>query len=126
MKVSFGVVLDLLNSGKDSFVTLLVYEKTYGEIKPKIITYSGKTDLNIFPATIEEVQSNLESTIQHLERKIEEKKKELSELVSGFEKAKEFVGGELSRKLSETSFEEMSQVEYNSKRKELEEATKEF
>lgn len=121
-KTHYGVVIDLLNSGKDSFVTLLTYEKSYGELKAKIVTYSGKTDLNIFPADPQEVKDYFADTIKQVESDVKKKQKELSDLKDGLEKAREFVSGELSQKLLATSFEEISQVEYDKKVREIEEA----
>ncbi len=118
-KTSYGVVLDLLNSGTKTFIQILKYEKRYNDVKAEIKTYSGEDDLTIFPASQDEVKDFFDNSIARIEESIEEDKKKLQEKIEAVAKAKAFVSGELSKTLSEPEFKEMSQQEFNSKRQEL-------
>jgi hypothetical protein len=113
VRVLFGVVLDLLNSGTKSFVQVLQYENSYGDIKPEIKVYAGDKDINLFPATVDEVRKYMGEAIASQAKKIEDKRAELSGLIAGVEKAKEFMSGEMSRQLTATAFSVMEQGEYD-------------
>jgi hypothetical protein len=115
----YGVVLDLLNSGTKSFIQILEYEKSYGEVKTKIKTYSGEDDLTVFPATPDEVKDYMSGTVEYLEDEIEKTKKQLQEKIESLEKAKEFMSGELSKKLSTPEYSEITQSEFEAKRQEF-------
>jgi hypothetical protein len=122
----YGVVLDLLNSGKESFIQILRYKKSYGDITAEFKTYSGSKDISLFPATIEEVQQYLKEAVEHARRKVSEKKDELQKLIEATSKAEEFVSGELSKTLTLMAFKEQSQEAYNVERKAIEEKKKEL
>ena len=119
IKPIYGVVLDFYNTGEKSFIEILEYEKSYGDIKGKIKVYKGDEDLNIFPASTDEVQDFLGEAVESARKRIEEKKIELAKLTEALGKAEDFVSGALSKELTEASFSEMSQLEYNNKKKEL-------
>ena len=114
---SFAVVLDLLNDGVNTFVEMLVYKNDYSEIEVDIITYKGDTDISIFPCEITEVEEYLHNAISKMDKKIEEQEINLNKLKISTIKAKEFVSGELSKKLKEVSFTSIPQTEYNDQQK---------
>ena len=118
-KTFYGVVTDLMNNGENQFITIAMYEKNYGGFITKIKTYSGNSELTIFPATIEEVQSHFTEALKSMQSSIETKRKELLEQESSLQIAKEFVNGETSKKLSECSFKEITQKEYNEQKQAL-------
>jgi queuine/archaeosine tRNA-ribosyltransferase len=111
-KTVYGVVLDMQNNGKETFVTILKYVANYQKIEASIQTYSGTCDLNIFPTTTEEVRKSLHSTIEAIKRKIVDDEKELADKKASLAEAIKFVEGEKSKQLSEASFTEISQTEY--------------
>tara|TARA_R110000868_G_C10972634_1_gene770617 strand:- start:7135 stop:7605 length:471 start_codon:yes stop_codon:yes gene_type:complete len=112
-EIKYGVVLDMLNDGEKSFIQILLYSNSYSEIKSEVKLFEGSKDVNIFPATVTEVEEYLDGAISSLSKKIEDKAKELDQMRLGLTKAKEFVSMETSKKLSEVSFKEVTQVEYN-------------
>mgnify|MGYP003539702902 CR=1 FL=1 len=118
-KNSYGVVLDLLNSGTKTFIQILKYKVSYSDLNADIVMFSGSDDLTIFPATIEEVQSHFADVVKSMKRKIEEEKEELQKKVEALEKANAFVSGQLSKSLSEPEFSEMTQEDFNQKKQEL-------
>ena len=115
-KTCYGVVIDLLNTGDESFIQILKYETSYNSINAEIKTFAGSQDLDIFPATIEEVSEHMENTIKSIEDSIKEDKENLHKKIEGCNKAREFVSGEMSKKLSVVSFEEFTQDEFECKK----------
>jgi len=125
-EVKYGIVTDLLNDGEKTFIELLEYKKNYDSVSSDIKIYEGTDELALFPAKIDEVQEYFNSAIEGLERTIKEKKEELLKLENGHKKAIEFSSGELEKKLSEASFEEVSQEDYNHKKELKEQQLKEL
>lgn len=118
-EIRYAIVLDLLNSGSETFVQFLIYTKSYNSVTAEIKTYSGSKDLSLFPATIDEVSTYFGDTVKNLEREIKKEEKDLADKIIALGKVKQFAEGELSKKLSETSFEELTQAEYEDKVKKL-------
>lgn len=110
--IRYGIVTDLFNTGKKSFIETLVYKKSYSSVEAEVKIIDGDKNLMIFPATPEEIKDHLELTIISLEKDISSDKKALQKKIESCEKAKTFVSGEASKKLSATSFKEVSQSEY--------------
>jgi len=119
-EIFYGVVIDLLNTGSKSFIQILRYKKEYDNIKADIILINGEKDIALFPASPEEIKEHLQSSILRIEEDINNKKEELQKKIDALNKAKEFVSGETSKQLSEPSFTEISQTEFNAIEKEKE------
>jgi len=111
-KIFFGVVTDLLNSGESTFIELLLFEKSYNDLKGKVVVYDGKDDIALFPATVEEVETDLSDALKLLARDIEKSEDELLKKKNAYEKASEFVSGKMQKKLQSTSFEEITTRQY--------------
>lgn len=110
----YGVVLDLFNSGNKSFIQVLLYKRSYGHsIETEVRLFNGTKDINIFPATVDEVKEYFEGTLDSLKKEIEKTKKQIINLESAYCKASEFMSGETSKKLTEMSYTEITQDEYN-------------
>ena len=124
--ISYNVVVDLFNDGEITSIEVLEYKKSYSDIEAKTKIYSGTDDISIFPATIEEVSEYFDKAIKKIEEDIENKKIELQKEMICLEKAKGFVKGELSKKLTLAEFKEMPQLEYNEEKKVKEEKLKEL
>jgi vacuolar-type H+-ATPase subunit I/STV1 len=120
-KTVYGVVTEMLNNGKESFITILKYTKDYSSVKATIQTYSGTTDLNLFPASPEEVKNELEASIQYISEQIEKKQSEIDNEKDALSKAISFVSGETAKKLTSASFKEVTQSEYENSVKKLQE-----
>jgi len=111
-EVKYGVVLDLLNDGKKSFIEALEYKKGYDSVSGEIKVFRGEEDLNIFPCNISEIKEYLESAINSVDKEIEKSKEELQKKIEANEKAKQFVSGELSKSLTMLEFKEQTTNEY--------------
>lgn len=113
VELYYGVVIDLLNTGSKSYITILQYKKSYGDISAEIKTFKGTEDLSIFPAEINEVKEYFEEAVNKLEKTIEEDKEKLQTKIDAVNKAKEFISGELSKTLSVVDYQEITQKEFN-------------
>lgn len=111
-KVRFGVVVHLYNNGEKTYIEAIEYKVGYGDIDAERKVISGDADVSIFPATVGEVEEHFVNALNSIERKIVEKRDETARLERTLEMAKEFVSGELTKKLTEPEFEEMTQREY--------------
>lgn len=116
-EVFFGIVTDLLNSGDETFVVMLLFKKSYSELVGKVEVYKGTDDIALFPATIDDVKSDLSNILQHLQKDIEEDKEKLNKKIEAYERAKDFVSGSMSKKLTSASFEEVTTEQYIGERK---------
>lgn len=116
-KIQYGVVVDILNDGEKTFIEAIEYKKSYSDIEATIKIHRGNDDISIFPVELDEVEKYLQGSIESIEKKIEEKKKELYQLSEGLGRARQFVSGELSKKLTMPDFKEMSQSEYNEQKR---------
>jgi hypothetical protein len=126
LETKYAVVLDLLNDGENTFIQLLKYSISYRDINAEIKTYKGGDDLSLFPTNKEEVEEYFKRVILSIDNKIEEKKKELQELITSNQKAKEFISGELSKTLSNVEYIEQTQDQYNQSKIEKENKVKEL
>jgi hypothetical protein len=122
-EVKFGVVIDLLNDGKNTFIEMLEYKKNYNDINVDYKVYKGDDDIAIFPTEIGEVEEYLNDSLKAMKNKIKEKNEELEKLNKGYVKAKDFVSGELQKKLTVVDYKEITQKEYNHKIEQLKQAS---
>ena len=116
-EIMYGVVTDLLNSGKETYIQFLLFKNNYGDVEGNVKVYSGSEDIALFPATIEEVKEHLDGAIERMGKKLEKEKDELNNKIQAFETAKDFVSGQTSSKLLETSFEEITTAQFNKEQK---------
>lgn len=116
----YGVVIDLLNSGNESFIQILRYKKSYNDFTAEIKTYSGDKNLALFPTSVDEVKEHFDDVIKALESEFIKKRKELEKNQEALQSIKEFVNGEKSKKLTDSSFVEITQEQYNIKKAQLE------
>lgn len=105
----YGVVLDLFNDGTKTFIQMLQYKAGYQEVKSEIKLYAGDKELIIFPAELNEVQEYFNSAIESIKRSIENKEEELAKSKLGLKNALEFTSGEMAKRLTLVSFEEIKE-----------------
>ncbi len=120
----FAVVLDMLNDGENTFIELLKYKKSYGSVNAEIKLYKGTDDISLFPTSLDELKTHFEDSIQSIEKDIEKDKEVLQKKIEGVEKAREFISGELSKKLTEVEFSEIEQSKFIQLQKEKQERIK--
>ena len=114
--ITYNIVLELYNDGKNSFIEVLQYEKGYNEVKATNKVFNGTDDISIFPATIEEVGEYFKDALDSIEESIVTDKENLHKKIVACDKAKEFVKGELSKNIQLAEFSEQTQEEYQSKK----------
>lgn len=119
-EIHYAVVLDLLNTGSETFIQLLKYKKSYSQMTAEIVTYSGDKDLAIFPATVEEVKEHLNTVLIGMEKDIKQEKADLQKKIEALESATAFVSGEKSKKLKSASFTKLTQDQFDKEVKQVE------
>lgn len=122
----FAVVLDLLNDGENTFIELLKYKNNFGYVNAEIKLYKGGDNVSLFPTDISELQEHFDGSIKSIEKDIENKKDELQKKIDGLAKVKEFVSGELQKKLTMVDYKEITQEQFNQIKQEKEVKIKEL
>ena len=115
-EIRYNIVTELYNDGENSFIEVLQYTKSYDSVDATIKVFKGVDDIALFPTTVEEVSEYFNSAINIIKEKIEDKKKELQKTIEGYERAKKFVDGELTKQIQSAEFSEQTQDEYNSEK----------
>tara|TARA_R100001086_G_C11678628_1_gene215031 strand:- start:30 stop:494 length:465 start_codon:yes stop_codon:yes gene_type:complete len=110
--IYYGVVTDLMNDGEKTFVQITRYKQGYGKIDADVKIYKGGVDLNIFPATIKEVKTHLDEAIKTISEKIEKEERDLADKKQALKNAIDFVSMETTKNLTEASYKEVTQAEY--------------
>ena len=82
--------------------------------------FSGTADMNIFPASPDEIREHFDDALASIEKKIADKKDELAKLVITLDQAREFVSGQMADRLTEPEHRTMSQREFLTEQKERE------
>ena len=116
----FGVITDLYDTGEKSFIETIMYKKNYNEVTASTKIFKGGDDIAMFPATQAEVNQYLDSALNSLASNISKKKEELEKEENAYEKALAFKSGEMSKKLTEMSYTQQTQIEYNGQKEEKE------
>lgn len=124
--VKYWIVTDLMNTWEKSFIEVILYTKSYDNVKVEIKLFKWWQDINIFPATIDDIQEYFSNIEKSLIKKIEEKKDEVYNLEKWFNTFKEFVSWETSKKLSTPDFISITQEEYQENKRLKEEKRKQL
>tara|TARA_R110000851_G_scaffold314266_1_gene476222 strand:- start:365 stop:859 length:495 start_codon:yes stop_codon:yes gene_type:complete len=118
--INYGVVIDILNNGEKTFFQILSYKKEYNGVSSSIKTHGGDKDLNIFPASPDEVRDYLEESVKELSDKLEKEKEGLNIKIEALNKTREFLSGDMSKALKSASYTEVTQSEYQKEKIQLE------
>lgn len=118
-EIYYGVVVELLNSGEKTFIQFLRYKKEYSSVDVDLKLFSGEKEIALFPATIEELKEHFGSCIKEIANKIKDKKEELAKLEKTFNEAKLLESGELQKQLTECSYKEITQQDYDKQKLDL-------
>lgn len=125
-EIYYAVVLDMLNDGENTYIELLRYKKSYNSVNAEIKIFKGTDDVSLFPTSIGELEEHFTSAVKSIEREIKEDEEKLQKKITGLEKAKEFISGELSKSLTEVEFSEIEQSKYIQLQREKEERKKQL
>lgn len=122
----YWVVTDLNNNWIKTFIEILLYKKSYGQIETSLKTFSWDEDLEIFPATLQDIEEYFEKIEVSMNKEIQDKINEINKKQEALKRFKEFCTGEMSQQLSTPEFISISQEEYNKKIKEKKELLKQI
>jgi hypothetical protein len=115
----YGIVKNVYNDGEKTIIEAAEYKYEYGTITPKYKTISGTDDVVLFPASPDEMNLEFESAKQTLERSIDKSLKDIDEAKDKIKALDGLISGETQKKLKSMSFVELSQTEFDEKRKAL-------
>lgn len=119
-KIIYGVVEGIYNNGEKTFVQSIEYKYSYSTIEANIKVISDKEDVAIFPADLSEIQEEFSRCEQTTVKQIEDKKTELEKLEKALNTTRQLISGELQKELQKPEYVEISQTDFNLKRKEQE------
>lgn len=119
-KIIYGVVEGIYNNGEKTFVQSIEYKYSYSTIEANIKVISDKEDVAIFPADLSEIQEEFSRCEQTTVKQIEDKKAELEKLEKALDTTRQLISGELQKELQKPEYLEISQTDFNLKRKEQE------
>jgi len=113
----YGIVRNVHNDGENSIIEATEYSYQWSGISIEIKIIRGCDDVVMFPSTPEELNVDLsrakedkEKDISDNEEKIIKSKKELQEI-------KDLISGKTLKNLSEMSYKELTQADFNEKKR---------
>lgn len=119
-KVVYGVVEGIYNNGDKTFIQAVEYKYSYSAIEANLKVIDGDADVSIFPATLEDIKEEFSRCEENTKRQIEDKREELVKLTKALETTQKLVSGELQKELQSPEYKELTQTEFNLKKKEQE------
>lgn len=111
--VMYGLVKAINNNGEQTFIEAVEYKKSYSSIDANFVVFGGEKDINIFPATLEEIQDEFGKIVVKLEKEVKEKLEEIEDKKKCIAETQMLLSGELSEKLQSAEFKTLTQAEYN-------------
>lgn len=104
-EMHYGIVTDLLNSGNKTWIEMILFKKSYSDIKGEVQLFEGSDNLEIFPAKIDEIKVHLDDALESMEKSVGNKKEEIRKAEEALARAKSFVSGQMGMSLIETPYE---------------------
>lgn len=111
----FGIVRNVYNDGQNTVIEATEYRYTWRSVEVTHRVMQGMKDYILFPANLEEIQSEFGRVVKEKLDEIDTKEKEIIEAKKTIEFTEKLLSGEMQKELSLPGFKEMSQVEYNKK-----------
>jgi len=113
----YGIVKNVHNDGENTVIEALEFKKSYSslDINYKIFT-NNTEDLAIFPATLEEMQIEVDGIEEKKKKEIKDKYEEIKKLEAEIDDVRKIRSGELMQGLKEMSYKELGQAEYDQKK----------
>lgn len=124
--VKYWIITDLMNTWEKAFIEAILYKKTYSDVNVELKIFKWNQDVNIFPATIDDIQEYFKAVEKDMIKKIEEKKDEIYKLEKWLATFKDFVSWETTKKLSTPDFISITQEEYQENKRLKEEKRKQL
>lgn len=105
----YAVVNDILSDGKDAFIEALTIQADWSTTHVEKRLFHGDENLNIYPASIEDLKQDLKNCFKLIENSVATKEKELKEAQDNVLFVKNLLNGTLQYKLQCVDFQEISQ-----------------
>jgi len=112
-KTYYGIVRTINNNGEKTYIEAVEYEYSYSSLSANFSVFGGDEDINIFPATIEEIKNEFGGAVTKLYKEIESKEDEIKDKRKCVAETELLLSGELQKTLQTAEFKEMTQGEYN-------------
>lgn len=114
--VYYGVVQSVHNDGETAIIEALEYSYKYSSLNIDIKVLRGDKEYKLFPATPEELNTELDDVIDKKTRDISNKTEEIAKLSKEIEEITKLMSGEKLRELKAMSYKELTQKQYEAKK----------
>ena len=119
-KIHYGIVNNINNNGEETFIEATEFSVSYNKMEAETKIFSGKKDISIFPATIENLEQDFGRCLTQTKKEIKEKEEEIIGLKKALVTTERLLSGEMQKELSTPEFKELPQQEFNQKKLEAE------
>jgi len=114
--VHYGIVNSINNNGDETFIEATEFAVSYSKMEATMQIFSGKKDIAIFPATVDDLQEDFARCLANTREEITKKKDEIVGLERALVTTERLLSGEMQRELSTPNFREMPQQDFNQKK----------
>lgn len=114
--VHYGIVNSINNNGDETFIEATEFKVSYSRMEATMKVFSGKKDIAIFPASVDDLQEDFGRCLANTRDEITKKKEEIIGLEKALVTTERLLSGEMQRELSTPDFKEMPQQEFNQKK----------
>lgn len=115
----YGVVRAVHNDGDKTIIESTEYCYKYNSLDVEHKVMNGTKDYILFPATPEELNLELDKAIAKSRREIEDAQATVEKHTKLIEEMEGLASGETLKNLTESSYKELTQAQYNDRVKEL-------
>ena len=115
-KVHYGIVNSINNNGDNTFIEATEFKVSYSKMEATMRIFSGKKDIAIFPASVDDLQEDFGRCLRNTQDEIAKKKEEIVGLEKALATTERLLSGEMQQELSTPDFKEMPQQEFNQKK----------
>lgn len=119
-RVYFGIVRSVHNDGTSTVIEAVEYLKRWSDLEISYKIIHGEKDYVLFPATPDELNQEIEGAKVKIEKEIEEGEKKIEEQKKLLSEIEEIISGELLKNLKQMSYSEISQEQFDEKKKLIE------
>lgn len=84
-EVYYGIITDILADETKTFIEIVTYKKSYGDVKVDTKIFNGEKDLALFPATPNEVEEYFDQIKEGVQSEIDKLSHELKKKVTAYE-----------------------------------------
>lgn len=118
-RVYYGIVKAIHNDGENAIIEAVEYCYRYSDITVELKVMKGTKEYTIFPATPEDLNTELDKARIAQVRAIEKANEEIAKANRLIKEIDGLISGETQKKLQSMSYKELTQTEYSNKMKEI-------